>query len=301
MKVVSFYRFIQIDSPDRIRGRLQVLCEKEDLLGTILIAEEGVNGTLAGSTESVRSIFNWLNEALAVVAPIDGRWTDAEDAPFRRMRVKIKKEIVTLGRPDIRPDKVTGKHVDAKEWNALITDPKTLIIDTRNQYEYEVGTFEKAIDPKTDSFREFSDYAERLAADNTDRPVAMFCTGGIRCEKATALMLELGFDDVYQLNGGILKYLEDVDDADSRWEGECFVFDARVAVDRDRAEGGYVQCHACRRPLSTDDLNSPIYREGIACPKCVAMLDDERAARLEERRKQVQLARARGERHSGAT
>jgi predicted sulfurtransferase len=226
MKVVSFYRFIQIDSPDRIRGRLQVLCEKEDLLGTILIAEEGVNGTLAGSTESVRSIFNWLNEALAVVAPIDGRWTDAEDAPFRRMRVKIKKEIVTLGRPDIRPDKVTGKHVDAKE---------------------------------------------------------------------------LGFDDVYQLNGGILKYLEDVDDADSRWEGECFVFDARVAVDRDRAEGGYVQCHACRRPLSTDDLNSPIYREGIACPKCVAMLDDERAARLEERRKQVQLARARGERHSGAT
>jgi len=300
MKVVSFYRFIQIDSPDIIRGRLQVLCEKEGLLGTILIAEEGVNGTLAGSSESVRNVFNWLNDTLAVAEPIDGRWTEAEEAPFRRMRVKVKKEIVTLGRPDVRPDKLTGTHVDAKEWNALIADPNTLIIDTRNQYEYEVGTFEKAIDPKTDSFREFPDYAERLAADNTDRPVAMFCTGGIRCEKATALMLELGFDDVYQLNGGILKYLEDVDDADSRWEGECFVFDTRVAVDRDRAEGGYVQCHACRRPLSTEDLNSPDYREGIACPKCVTTLDDERAERLEERRKQIQLARARGERHSGA-
>lgn len=297
MKVVSFYCFIQIDSPDIMRGRLQVLCEKESLLGTILIAEEGVNGTLAGSTESVRKVFNCLHETLATARPIEGRWTDAEEAPFRRMRVKVKNEIVTLGRPDIRPDKVTGKHVDADEWNALIGDPKTLVIDTRNQYEYEVGTFENAINPETDSFREFPDYAERLAGDNTERPVAMFCTGGIRCEKATALMLELGFDEVYQLNGGILKYLEDVDDAENRWEGECFVFDTRVAVDRDRAEGGYVQCHACRRPLSSEDLDSPDYREGVACPKCVATLDGERAARLEERRKQVQLASARGERH----
>jgi UPF0176 protein len=270
------------------------------LLGTILIASEGVNGTLAGAGDAVEEVFNWLEATLLLARPVEGRWTEAEDAPFRRMRVKVKKEIVTLGRPDIRPDKMTGQYVGVEEWNELISRPDTLVIDTRNHYEFEVGTFRNAIDPETDSFREFPDYATQLAESDRNRPLAMFCTGGIRCEKATALMLELGFNEVYHLQGGILKYLEEVDDDKNLWEGECFVFDTRVAVDRDRAEGGYVQCHACRRPLSCEELESPDYREGVSCPKCVTSLDAGRAERLEERRKQVALAEQRGEQHIGA-
>lgn len=300
MNVVSFYRFTDVSDPRRLRGRLQALCGRLDLLGTVLIAGEGVNGTLAGSADGIRTVLEWLQNTLSLPEPIDGRWTEAGEAPFRRMRVKVKKEIVTLGRPDIRPDKISGKHVGVDEWNALISDPHTLVIDTRNHYEFEVGTFSNAIDPATDSFRDFPKFAEKLAETDRDRPLAMFCTGGIRCEKATALMLELGFNDVYHLQGGILKYLEEVGDDDNLWQGECFVFDTRVAVDRDRAEGGYVQCHACRRPLSSEDMASPDYREGVSCPKCVQSLDAERAARLEERRKQVALANERGEKHIGA-
>ena len=301
MNVVSFYRFTDVDEPEVVRGRLQALCDRHGLLGTILVAPEGINGTLAGRTEDIQSVFIWLKDRLSVDEPIDGRWTEADTAPFRRMRVKVKKEIVTLGRPDIRPDRKTGKHVGVAEWNELISDPDTLVIDTRNQYEFELGTFRNAVDPKTDSFRQFPDYAKKLADTNPDRKLAMFCTGGIRCEKATALMQELGFNEVYQLQGGILRYLEEVADDESLWQGECFVFDTRVAVDRDRAEGGYVQCHACRRPLGTADLASPDYTEGVSCPKCIDSLDAERAKRLEERRKQVALAKARGETHIGAT
>lgn len=300
MNVVSFYRFTDVDDPAGLKARLQVLCERNGLLGTILVAEEGVNGTLAGDGESIRNVLSWLAERLAVAEPIDGRWTDATEAPFRRMRVRVKKEIVALGRSDIRPDRRTGRHVGVDEWNRLLLDPETLVVDTRNHYEYEVGTFSRAVDPETDSFRQFPEYAEKLAAEGTDRKLAMFCTGGIRCEKATALMMELGFNEVYQLQGGILRYLEEVDDAQNLWDGECFVFDTRVAVDRDRAEGGYVQCHACRRPLSGEDLASPDYREGVSCPKCIGTLETDRAARLEERRRQVRLARERGDDHIGA-
>ena len=300
MIVVSFYRFTDVDDPVAVRGRLQAICDKKRLLGTILVAQEGVNGTLAGDGNAISEVFGWIEERLGLEDPIEGRWTESAEAPFRRMRVRAKKEIVTLGRPDIRPDRVTGKHVGVDEWNRLISDPETLVIDTRNGYEFEVGTFRNAVDPRTDSFREFPDYAKKLAETDADRPLAMFCTGGIRCEKATALMMELGFSEVYQLQGGILKYLEDVDDADNLWEGECFVFDTRVAVDRDRAEGGYVQCHACRRPLSTEDLASPDYREGVSCPRCIGTHDKERIEKLEERRKQVALAKERGEAHIGA-
>jgi UPF0176 protein len=300
MNVVSFYRFADVEDPAALRGRLQVMCDKAGLLGTILVAPEGVNGTLAGDGDAIRDVFSWIESRLGLEAPIEGRWTETADAPFRRMRVRAKKEIVTLGRPDIRPDRATGRHVGVDEWNRLISDPRTLVIDTRNSYEFEVGTFRNAVDPQTDSFREFPAYAKALAAEDTDRPLAMFCTGGIRCEKATALMMELGFSDVRQLEGGILKYLEDVKDQENLWDGECFVFDTRVAVDRDRAEGGYVQCHACRRPLSTEDLASPDYREGVSCPRCVASLDADRADRLEERRKQVALAESRGDTHIGA-
>ena len=249
MKVVSFYRFLDLEDPKALSAALQSLCDQNGLLGTVLVADEGVNGTLAGGREAVNAVLAWLREALKLEEPIEARWTDAVEAPFRRMRVRLKKEIVTLGRPDIKPQRLTGKHVSPVEWNELIDDPDTLVIDTRNHYEVEVGTFPNAIDPGTDSFRQFPNYAEGLASADKKRPLAMFCTGGIRCEKATALMLDLGFEKVHQLQGGILNYLEQVTEKDNRWNGECFVFDSRVAVDRDLAEGRYIQCHACR-PVS---------------------------------------------------
>lgn len=300
MKVVSFYRFLDIGDPQAFRDELQVLCEEISLLGTILVASEGFNGTIAGSEEAVRTVFSWLQDRFAIAEQLDARWTEADQAPFRRMRVRTKKEIVTLGRPDILPHKKTGEYVSPQKWNDLIGDPNVLVIDTRNHYEFEVGTFPGAIDPGNDSFREFPAFAKRLAETSKGQPLAMFCTGGIRCEKATALMLELGFDEVYHLQGGILNYLEQIPADESRWDGECFVFDTRVAVDRDLAEGGYVQCHACRRPLSREDLESADYREGVSCPRCVHEVDEDRRARLEERHRQVLLAAERGEAHIGA-
>ena len=300
MKVVSFYQFLNLADPEVFQEELQAQCEEEGLLGTVLVAGEGFNGTLAGPENSVRDVLAWIEQHLSLKSGIDGRWTDADSAPFRRMRVRVKKEIVTLGRPDILPHQKSGIHVAPEKWNDLIDDPNVLVIDTRNHYEVEVGTFPRSIDPGTDSFRQFPEFAKEFADSSRDRPLAMFCTGGIRCEKATALMLELGFDEVYHLQGGILNYLEKTQGKDNRWDGECFVFDTRVAVDCDLAEGGYVQCHACRRPLSSDDLESPAYREGVSCPHCANDLDAGRAARLEERRRQVALARERGDTYIGA-
>ncbi len=299
MNVASFYRFLDLARPDEFRDALQAVCDEEGALGTILVAEEGFNGTIAASEEAIRAVFTWIQSRLSLVDPIEARWTEAAEAPFRRMRVRRKIEIVTLGRPDILPHERTGRYVSPDQWNELIENPDVLVIDTRNHYEVEVGTFPRAVDPQTDSFRQFPEFARQLAESSKDRPLAMFCTGGIRCEKATALMLELGFDEVYHLQGGILRYLEDTPPEQNHWNGECFVFDTRVAVDRDLAEGGYVQCHACRRPLGTEDLASPYYREGISCPHCVNDLDADRAARLEERHRQVRLANERGDKHIG--
>jgi UPF0176 protein len=268
MKVVSFYRFLDLHDTESFSSDLKSLCDEQGLLGTILVAGEGVNGTLAGEQLAIETVFAWIERRLKLGEPLDGRWTDAGEAPFLRMRVRCKKEIVTLGWPDILPHEKTGIHVDPENWNALIADPNVLLIDTRNHYEIEVGTFPGAMDPQTDNFRQFTDFASQLATTSSDKPLAMFCTGGIRCEKATALMLELGFDEVYHLQGGILNYLSTVPAEQSRWNGECFVFDKRVAVDRDLAEGGYVQCHACRRPLSTEDIESADYVEGASCPHC---------------------------------
>lgn len=299
LDVVSFYQFVDIGDPAGLRDRLQSECEYRGLLGTILVASEGVNGTLAGKGDDISAVFEGLQERLDLQDSIDARWTEAETAPFRRMRVRLKKEIVTLGRPDIRPQHGTGNHVSPEEWNTLIDNPETLIIDTRNRYEIEIGSFPNAVDPGNQSFREFPQFAAALAQSDRNRPLAMFCTGGIRCEKATALMMELGFTDVNQLQGGIINYLEQIDAKDNRWSGECFVFDTRVAINRDLAEGGYVQCHACRRPLGSIDLDSPDYREGVSCPKCIDELETERALGLEERRRQVRLARDRGLKHIG--
>ena len=299
MKVASLYRFFDLDDVRSFRDELQTLCEQQGLKGTMLVAHEGFNGSLAGAENGIRVVLEWLREQCGATDALDARWNDVSEAPFRKLRVKIKKEIVALGRPDILPHRGTGEHVDWRRWNELINDPDVVVIDTRNHYEVEVGTFPGAMDPGNDSFREFPDFAKELAEQSTDRPVAMFCTGGIRCEKATALMQELGFDEVYHLQGGILNYLNDVPDDQNQWQGECFVFDTRVAVDRDQAEGNYVQCHACRRPLGPAELASDDYREGVSCPKCIDETDDDRRARLEERRKQVALAAERGDIHIG--
>ena len=299
MKVASFYRFLDIDDPARFAAEVAERCGAERLLGTILVAGEGLNGTLAGDAAAIHAVFAWIELRLDLTAPLAARWTEASEPPFRRLRVRVKPEIVTLGRPDVRPHARTARHVAPAEWNRLLDDPDLLVIDTRNQYEHEVGTFPHAMDPQTDSFREFAAFAERLAETSSKRQVAMYCTGGIRCEKAGALMLELGFESVYQLEGGILNYLEQVSPAENRWQGECFIFDTRVALDRDLAEGGYVQCHGCRRPLSSEDLASPDYRAGVSCPKCIGSLDPEREARLAERAKQVALADLRSEQHIG--
>jgi UPF0176 protein len=299
VNVAAFYRFTDVAYPGELRTELQALCDESQLLGTILVASEGVNGTLAGSRKAIETVLAWLADKLALDVAIDARWTESAEAPFRRMRVREKNEIVTLGRSDVRPDRRTGVPIGPMEWNRLIEQPDTLLIDTRNHYEVEIGTFPNAVDPGTDSFRQFVKFAEQIAESDRKRPLAMFCTGGIRCEKATALMLALGFSEVYQLQGGILNYLESVSTDENKWQGECFVFDTRVAVDRDLAEGGYVQCHACRRPLSSEDLESPHYREGVACPRCVDEQDAGRRKRLEERRKQVALADERGEAHIG--
>ena len=299
MKVASFYRFLDLDEARAFRDELQAVCDERALRGTVLVAGEGFNGSLAGDERAILEVFFWIEQRLDLGQAIEARWNDVAEMPFRRMRVRLKKEIVTLGRPDILPHRKTGTYVQPADWNRLIEDPDVLVIDTRNHYEYEVGTFPRAIDPQTDSFRQFRDFARELAESSTKRPLAMFCTGGIRCEKATALMLELVFEEVYHLQGGILKYLEEVPEAENRWDGECFVFDTRVAVDRDLAEGGYVQCHACRRPLNTEDLASVDYREGVSCPKCINELDADREARLEERHKQVVLAEKRGDTHIG--
>ena len=301
MNVVSFYRFTDIVDVPTLCRQLQSSCDQKQLVGTVLVAPEGVNGTLAGHITDIESILGWLKTELALATPIEGRWAEAGVAPFRRMRVRVKKEIVALGRTDIRPSEVGAKHVGVEEWNKLINDPEVLVIDTRNHYEFEVGTFKNAVDPQTQSFREFPEYAKQLAKINPGQKLAMFCTGGIRCEKATALMEELGFNEVFQLDGGILKYLEEVSPDDNLWRGDCFVFDMRVSVDRGLAEGSYLQCHACRRPLSPEDLKSPDYCESISCPKCIDLLDGRKLERLEERRKQVMLARQRGKAHIGAT
>ena len=266
------------------------------------MAPEGLNATFSGARPALEAMLGWIRSQPGFDG-IRGRWSRAGEAPFRRLRIKYRDEIVSLGRPDVNPAQGQGEHVDAAAWNALIADPRTLVIDTRNDYEVEVGSFAGATDPGTSNFREFADYIDRELAADKARPIAMYCTGGIRCEKATAVMRQMGFEKLYQLDGGILQYLDQVAEdpaIENRWRGECFVFDGRVAVDQSLAPGGYTQCHACRRPLSEADLRSPHYRAGVSCPKCHGSIAPSRARRLEERRRQVELAEARGERHIGA-
>ena len=301
IKVASFYRFISISNLNNIQQRLLTLCKDLNLLGTILLAEEGFNGSLSGTEDSILEVFQWLEEELSLTKKIhySVRWGNVTQPPFNKIRVKIKREIVALGREDIRPYEKSGKSVSPEDWNKLIRNPETLIIDTRNKYEIDIGTFTGAINPQTDAFREFSDFAMKLPASNKRKPIAMFCTGGIRCEKAASLMVELGYENVNQLEGGILHYLEKIEGTNNQWKGECFVFDNRVAVDDDIRDGQYIQCHACRHPLSIKETQSPDYQEGISCPKCINRISGPRLERFKERQKQINLAKQRGEKHIG--
>jgi len=296
--VAAFYKFADLPDFESRRPGLLACAQDNDVLGTILLAGEGVNGTIAGPRAGVAAVIDHIR-AFPGCAGMECKTASAEAPPFHRMKVRLKKEIVTMGVTDIAPHLSHERYVAPEDWNALIADPETLVIDTRNDYEVAIGSFEGAINPHTASFRDFPAWFREFRKTRDVKKVAMFCTGGIRCEKSTAFLRSEGIEDVAHLQGGILKYLETVPRAESLWRGECFVFDGRVSVDHDLAPGAYDQCHACRRPIDADDKASPHYREGVSCPHCVGEYSDERRRAFAERQKQVELADARGETHIG--
>lgn len=285
------------------RDQLATLCTAQGLKGTLLLAREGINGTIAGSDAGIAAALAYLR-ALPGCDGLEAKFSWAVELPFYRMKVRVKSEIVTMGQPDIDPLRDAGHYVAAQDWNALISDPGTIVIDTRNAYEVAVGTFAGAINPQTTSFREFPDWfrreRERLLGQGQRPRVAMFCTGGIRCEKSTAFLKSEGIDDVYHLQGGILKYLEEIPAEQSLWHGECFVFDERVTVGHGLEPGGYALCRACRLPLDAADRASPMFEAGVSCPACHGARTDEQRARYRERHHQQSLAESRGTAHIGA-
>lgn len=299
--IAAFYHFTNLPDYTEMRLPLQQFCITHEVKGTILLAPEGINGTIAGPRPGIDAVFAHLRSdpRMATLEHKESFVDPAEEEPFYRMKVRLKREIVALGLPEVNPNEQVGTYVDPHEWNALISDPEVLVIDTRNDYEYVVGTFRGAINPETRAFREFPAYVRQNLDPKKYKKVAMFCTGGIRCEKATSFMLLEGFEEVYHLKGGILKYLEEVNPEESLWEGECFVFDNRVTVDHYLQPGNYAMCYACKRPLSDEDMESPDYEEGISCPYCVHNLTPEKRVGLAERQKQVKLAEIRQERHIG--
>jgi UPF0176 protein len=297
--VAALYKFVSLPDFESLREPLLAQCLAAEVKGTLLLAEEGINGTIAGSRRGIDQVLAYLHS--------DPRFADVghkesydTEQPFYRMKVKLKKEIVTMGVDGIDPKDIVGTYVKPRDWNALIADPEVLLIDTRNDYEVEIGSFKGAIDPKTTSFREFPEYIRANYDPAKHKKVAMFCTGGIRCEKASAFMKHEGFDEVYHLEGGILKYLEEVDEAQSQWQGECFVFDNRVAVTHGLLTGTHELCHGCRRPITASDKLSSMFEEGVTCPACFNHISDDQKKRFRDRQKQVELARQRNESHVGA-
>ena len=297
--VAALYKFVTLEDYHELREPLLDACRAADIRGTLLLAREGINGTIAGSREGIDQVLAWLRSDPRL-EDLDHKESFDDHMPFYRMKVKLKREIVTMGVDGIDPNERVGTYVEPKDWNALVNDPDVVLIDTRNDYEYGIGTFHGALDPHTESFREFPQYVRRHLDPEKNKKVAMFCTGGIRCEKASAFMLKEGFEEVYHLQGGILKYLEQVPKEESTWEGECFVFDNRVAVDHDLQKGQYDQCYGCRHPITEEDKRSDKYQKGICCPLCFDKLTDEQMARFRERQKQMELAEKRGEAHIGA-
>jgi UPF0176 protein len=297
--VAALYRFVELDDYESMREPLLEYCREQGVLGTLLLAREGINGTIAGTREGIDNVLAWLRRDERLAA-LDWKESLHEQPPFLRMKVKLKREIVTMGVEGIDPRHCVGRYATPAQWNQLVDDPEVLVIDTRNGYEIDIGTFEGAVDPGTVSFREFPRWVEENLDPEKHKKVAMFCTGGIRCEKATSYMIEQGFDEVWHLQGGVLKYLEETPVEDSRWKGECFVFDSRVAVNHQLERGSYDQCYACRHPITEQDKASPLFEKGVSCPRCHDAHTAEQRARFAERQRQVELAKARGEQHVGA-
>lgn len=296
--VAALYKFVKLSDYRDLRDHLLALCQKNDVRGTLLLAPEGLNGTVAGTREAIDHLHAFLKN--------DDRFTGLEYKessvdyyPFYRLKVRLKKEIVSLGMPHLDAGNHTGTFVEPEDWNALISDPDVLVIDTRNTYETKIGTFKGALDPNTETFREFPEFTEHFLKHKKKQRIAMFCTGGIRCEKASSYLLEQGFENVSQLKGGILKYLETIPSEESLWQGECFVFDNRVAVKEGVEEGIHDLCFGCRAPLSEADKISSDYEEGVTCPSCYAQHSDDKKKRLRERQKQILLARKRQQQHIG--
>jgi len=299
--IAALYQFVTVDDAPAWQQRLHDICRACQLMGTLLIADEGLNGTVAGRYDDMRRFLDWLADSALFTDP-ELKFSVHEERPFHRMKVRLKREIVTMGRADINPGRQAGTYVDPRDWNQLISAPDVMVIDTRNDYEVAIGQFANAVNPLTRTFREFPQWAAALASlpeDERPKKLAMYCTGGIRCEKSTALMKQLGFEDVYHLKGGILQYLEDVPQKESLWEGECFVFDSRVAVDHDLKKGQYALCHACKMPLSPPELEDENYRPGISCVHCFDKTTLQQRERFAERARQIELARKRGTRHMG--
>ncbi len=296
--IAALYHFTRFPDPAALKGPLQALAEAQGIKGSLLIAAEGINGTIAGSRAAIDAMLAHLR-ALPGCADLEHKESFAEAQPFGRMKVRLKREIVTMGQPDIDPRARVGHYVAAQDWNALISEPDVAVIDTRNDYEVEIGTFRSAVDPGTRSFRDFPAWWQANKDRFHNKRIAMFCTGGIRCEKSTNYLLGQGVPEVYHLKGGILKYLEDVPEAESLWQGQCYVFDQRVSVGHGLVPGDYGTCHACRRPLSAEDRARPEFEDGVQCHRCVDEYTDADRARFRERMHQMQLAERRGERHLG--
>ena len=297
--VAALYKFVALPDYRELREPLLDVCLNAGVKGTLLLANEGINGTIAGSRLAIDEVLAYLKSD-ARFNDIDHKESLDSELPFYRMKVKLKKEIVTMGREGIDPKMLVGHYVEPQDWNALITDPEVTVIDTRNHYECDIGSFEGAINPQTTTFKEMPAFVDQQLDPAKHKKVAMFCTGGIRCEKSTAYLLEQGFEEVFHLKGGILKYLEEVPAEKSLWQGECFVFDNRVAVDHDLNVGSYDQCHGCRHPITEAQKSSPHYQRGVCCPLCYDQLTIDQKERFAERQKQIDLATDRNESHIGA-
>jgi UPF0176 protein len=298
-EVAALYRFVRLEDYQNLRAPLLAFCDARGIRGTLLLAEEGINGTIAGTPRAISEVLAYLRSDDRL-ADLECKFSYNTDRPFLRMKVKLKKEIVTMGRPGIDPNQSVGRYASPEQWNALVDDPDCLVIDTRNDYEVEIGTFQGAINPNTTSFREFPEWVEENLDPSKHKKVAMFCTGGIRCEKSTSLLVSMGFEDVWHLQGGILNYLEKTPVEQTRWNGECFVFDSRVSVDHHLEKGRYDQCYACRFPIDDAQKASDLYVPGVSCPRCHDAHSEQQKRRFTERQKQISLARARGETHIGA-
>ena len=296
--VCALYHFVILEDFESIRDPLLKTMLKQDVKGTLLLAREGINGTISGTRDGIDCVLSWLRNDKRL-ANLDTKESYDDTIPFYRTRVKLKKEIVTMGIESIDPTHIVGTYVKPKDWNALISDPDVLLLDTRNDYEVAIGTFKDAVNPDTTVFREFPQYIKDNLNKNKHKKVAMFCTGGIRCEKSTAYLKTQGFDEVYHLEGGILKYLEEVPEAESLWEGECFVFDNRVSVNHRLEKGQYDQCHACRMPITETDKNHQKYTLGVSCHHCFDQTSALQKSRYIERQRQIKLAEQRGEDHIG--